>query len=38
MIIGLASRCPLTIFDEPTTGMDAAVRNGFLSCIAQGLY
>jgi ABC-2 type transport system ATP-binding protein len=29
MIIGLASRCPLTIFDEPTTGMDAAVRKDF---------
>ncbi|MBU9710461.1 ATP-binding cassette domain-containing protein [Evansella tamaricis] len=26
VIIGLASRCPLTLFDEPTTGMDAAVR------------
>ncbi|WP_217587228.1 ATP-binding cassette domain-containing protein [Lentibacillus saliphilus] len=26
MIFGLATRCALTIFDEPTTGMDAAVR------------
>lgn len=26
MIIGLAAHCPLTLFDEPTTGMDAAVR------------
>ncbi|WP_338469455.1 ABC transporter ATP-binding protein [Niallia sp. XMNu-256] len=29
MIIGIASRCPLTIFDEPTTGMDEAVRKDF---------
>jgi ABC-2 type transport system ATP-binding protein len=29
MIIGIASRCALTIFDEPTTGMDAAVRKDF---------
>jgi ABC-2 type transport system ATP-binding protein len=29
MIIGIASRCKLTIFDEPTTGMDAAVRKDF---------
>lgn len=28
-IIGLASRCPLTIFDEPTTGMDSGVRKDF---------
>jgi ABC-2 type transport system ATP-binding protein len=26
MIFGLAARCPLTLLDEPTTGMDAAVR------------
>lgn len=26
VIIGIASHAPLTIFDEPTTGMDAAVR------------
>ena len=26
MIIGIASHCALTIMDEPTTGMDAAVR------------
>jgi ABC-2 type transport system ATP-binding protein len=26
MIIGLAARCPLTILDEPTTGMDSSVR------------
>lgn len=29
MILGLSSRCSLTIFDEPTTGMDAAVRKDF---------
>ncbi|OEF96615.1 ABC transporter ATP-binding protein [Desulfuribacillus alkaliarsenatis] len=29
LIIGIASRCPLTILDEPTTGMDAAVRKDF---------
>lgn len=29
MILGLAARCPLTIFDEPTTGMDAGVRKDF---------
>jgi ABC-2 type transport system ATP-binding protein len=29
MIFGLAARCQLTIFDEPTTGMDQAVRNDF---------
>jgi len=28
-ILGIASRCPLTIFDEPTTGMDSAVRKDF---------
>jgi ABC-2 type transport system ATP-binding protein len=29
MILGLAARTPLTIFDEPTTGMDAGVRKDF---------
>ncbi|MBP1934543.1 ATP-binding cassette domain-containing protein [Ammoniphilus resinae] len=29
MIIGLASHAPLTLFDEPTTGMDASVRKDF---------
>ncbi|MFD2761844.1 ATP-binding cassette domain-containing protein [Lentibacillus juripiscarius] len=29
VLFGLASRCALTIFDEPTTGMDAAVRKDF---------
>lgn len=28
-VMGIAARAPLTIFDEPTTGMDAAVRKDF---------
>ncbi|WP_223701786.1 ABC transporter ATP-binding protein [Sutcliffiella deserti] len=35
MIVGLASRCPLTIFDEPTTGMDAAVRKDFYRALLK---
>jgi ABC-2 type transport system ATP-binding protein len=35
MIIGLASRCPLTMFDEPTTGMDAAVRKDFYRALLK---
>ncbi|WP_062238895.1 ATP-binding cassette domain-containing protein [Fictibacillus sp. FJAT-27399] len=35
MIIGLASRCPLTIFDEPTSGMDAAVRKDFYRALLK---
>jgi ABC-2 type transport system ATP-binding protein len=35
MIFGLASRCPLTIFDEPTTGMDAAVRKDFYRALLK---
>jgi ABC-2 type transport system ATP-binding protein len=35
MIIGLASRCPLTIFDEPTTGMDEAVRKDFYRALLK---
>ncbi|KAA9019480.1 ATP-binding cassette domain-containing protein [Niallia endozanthoxylica] len=34
-IIGLASRSPLTIFDEPTTGMDAAVRKDFYRALLK---
>lgn len=34
-IIGLAARCPLTIFDEPTTGMDAAVRKDFYRALLK---
>ena len=35
MIIGLAARCPLTIFDEPTTGMDAAIRKDFYRALLK---
>lgn len=35
MIIGLASRCPLTIFDEPTTGMDEVVRKDFYRALLK---
>ena len=34
-IIGIASRCPLTIFDEPTTGMDTAVRKDFYRALLK---
>lgn len=35
MIVGLASRSPITIFDEPTTGMDAAVRKDFYRALLK---
>lgn len=35
MILGIASRCPLTIFDEPTAGMDAAVRKDFYRALLK---
>lgn len=35
MILGLASRCALTIFDEPTTGMDASVRKDFYRALLR---
>lgn len=35
MIIGLAARCPLTIFDEPTTGMDTAIRRDFYRALLK---
>ncbi|WP_100407957.1 ATP-binding cassette domain-containing protein [Bacillus solitudinis] len=35
MIIGLASRCALTIYDEPTTGMDASVRKDFYRALLK---
>lgn len=35
VIVGLASHCPLTIFDEPTTGMDAAVRKDFYRALLK---
>jgi ABC-2 type transport system ATP-binding protein len=34
-IIGLAARCPLTILDEPTTGMDEAVRKDFYRALLK---
>jgi ABC-2 type transport system ATP-binding protein len=35
MIIGLAARCPLTLLDEPTTGMDEAVRKDFYRALLK---
>ncbi|SDH63285.1 ABC transporter ATP-binding protein [Alteribacillus bidgolensis] len=35
IIVGLAARCPLTIFDEPTTGMDASVRKDFYRALLK---
>ena len=35
MIVGLSARAPLTIFDEPTTGMDAAVREDFYRALLK---
>lgn len=35
MIVGMASRAPLTIFDEPTTGMDSAVRKDFYRALLK---
>ncbi|HBV85862.1 MAG TPA: ABC transporter [Desulfosporosinus sp.] len=34
-ILGIASRCPLTIFDEPTSGMDSAVRKDFYKALLK---
>ncbi len=34
-IIGIASRSPLTIFDEPTNGMDAVVRKDFYRALLK---
>ncbi len=34
-ILGIAARCPLTIFDEPTSGMDAAVRKDFYRALLK---
>lgn len=35
VIFGLASRCALTMFDEPTTGMDTAVRKDFYRALLK---
>ncbi len=35
MILGISSQCPLTIFDEPTTGMDVAVRKDFYRALLK---
>lgn len=35
MILGISAHCPLTIFDEPTTGMDAAVRKDFYRALLK---
>lgn len=35
MILGLASRCAVTIFDEPTIGMDHAVRKDFYRALLK---
>jgi len=35
VIIGLAARCALTIFDEPTSGMDAGVRKDFYRALLR---
>lgn len=35
IIIGISCRSPLTIFDEPTTGMDAAVRKDFYRALLK---
>jgi len=35
LIIGLASRAPLTIFDEPSLGLDAVLRERFYEAIIE---
>ncbi|MCK9267986.1 MAG: ABC transporter ATP-binding protein [Alkaliphilus sp.] len=35
VILGISSRCPLTIFDEPTVGMDGAVRKDFYRALLK---
>jgi len=35
MILGLSARVPLTLFDEPTSGMDAAVRKDFYRALLK---
>lgn len=35
IILGIASHSPLTVFDEPTTGMDAVVRRDFYRALLK---
>lgn len=35
IILGIAARCPLTILDEPTTGMDSSVRKDFYRALLK---
>ncbi|MFS0674700.1 ATP-binding cassette domain-containing protein [Ornithinibacillus sp. 179-J 7C1 HS] len=35
VIVGLSAKCPLTILDEPTTGMDTAVRKDFYRALLK---
>lgn len=35
LIIGLASRTPLTIFDEPSLGLDAVIRERFYDAVIE---
>jgi len=34
-IVGIAAHCPLTILDEPTSGMDSAVRRDFYRALLK---
>ena len=34
-IIGICSNCPITIFDEPTVGLDAVNRNYFYDVLIE---
>lgn len=34
-IIGISARCPLTIFDEPTSGMDSSARKDFYKALLK---
>jgi ABC-2 type transport system ATP-binding protein len=35
LIVGLASRAPLTIFDEPSLGLDAVIRERFYDAVIE---
>jgi ABC-2 type transport system ATP-binding protein len=35
LVIGLASRAPLTIFDEPSLGLDAVIRERFYDAVIE---